>query len=82
MSEIRSIVYNLSMEVPFLIIQISHIDLDTSAAATNSMKPASGVNTPGTMILRMATILLKKTPSICTFSLDLLDFCVQKNTGV
>jgi hypothetical protein len=64
----------LSMEVPFWIIQMSQIDLETNAAATKSMKPASAENTPGMIILRIAIIRLKKTPSIATFSADLLFF--------
>lgn len=54
--------------------QMSHMDLPTSAAATNSIKPASGDSTPGTMIRRMDQILLKKTPSMATFSVDFLFF--------
>lgn len=62
------------MEVPFWIIQMSQIDLETNAAATKSIKPASAEKTPGIMILRMALIRWKKTASIATLSADLLFF--------
>ena len=67
------------MEVPFWIIQMSQIDLETNAAATKSMKPASAENTPGIMILRMALIRWKKTASMATFSADLLFFYIEKS---
>ena len=53
---------------------MSQIDRETNAAATKSIKPASGENTPGIMIFRMARIRLKKTPSMATLSVDLLFF--------
>jgi hypothetical protein len=39
------------------------------------MKPASGENTPGMMIRKMAAMRLMNVPSIATFSADLLFFC-------